>query len=330
MGMLAPMMAGPSGSTIEHAVRLAARAPSLHNSQPWRWQVDGDTLRLYTVPERMLPTTDPSGRQMLISCGAALDHLRAALAAEGWRLSATRLPDPVRPALLAAITFDRSEAVTDADRARADAIDRRYTDRLPFPPPPRWPEFEPALRSGPDAAGVAVDVLAQDDHPALAHATALTGARRRYDSAYHAELHWWAGHVVGGTGVPKTSLVSPAEHERVDIGRQFPAAGTDTDAASDEDRAAVLVLSTTGDTPGEHIRCGEALSAVLLDATAAGYATCPLTHLTEVPDSRTAVRRLIGGERLPQILVRVGAPPQRDSPPARTPRLPLADILSVA
>lgn len=323
------MTAGPDGSTIEHAVRLAARAPSLHNSQPWRWEVDSETLRLFTVPERMLPTTDPSGRQMLISCGATLGHLRAALAADGWRAAVTRLPDPGHPALLAALTFDRSAGVTEPERARAAAIDRRYTDRLPFPPPPGWPEFEPELRSGFDSDGVGLDVLTRDDHAALADATKMTGARRRYDSAYHAELHWWAGHVIGGKGVPRTSLVSPAEHERVDIGRQFPATDTDTDGATDEDRAAVLVLSTTGDSPGEHIRCGEALSAVLLDATAAGYATCPLTHLTEVPESRTAVRRLIGGERLPQILVRVGAPPHRDRPPARTPRLPLTDILSV-
>lgn len=151
--MLARMTAGPSVSTIEHAVRLAARAPSLHNSQPWQWQIDNDIIRLYGVAERMLPTTDPSGRQLLISCGAALGHLRTAMAAAGWRASIARLPDPGRPALLAAITFDPADSVTEADRARADAIDRRYTDRLPFPPPPDWPEFEPILRDRLDADG---------------------------------------------------------------------------------------------------------------------------------------------------------------------------------
>lgn len=329
--MVEPMSAGPSGSTIADAVRLATRAPSLHNSQPWRWEFDGEVLRLFAVPERILTTTDPGGRQMLISCGATLDHLRAAMVAAGRRPTVTRFPDPGNPAHLADITFERSANVTDADRDRAAAIDRRYTDRLPFGPPPGWPEFEPVLRAATDSADTAVDILPAESHPELAHATRLTGARRRYDSNYHAELHWWTGHVIGGTGVPKTSLVSPREYERVDIGRQFPTTSAAAAEAADDspDRAEVLIVSTTGDTPEEHLRSGETLSAVLLESTRAGYATCPLTHLTEVPDSRHAVRRLVDSNRLPQVLVRVGAPPQRERPPERTPRLPVGDILSI-
>ncbi|MFQ6328674.1 hypothetical protein ACLMAL_21380 [Nocardia sp. CWNU-33] len=70
----------PTGETIEKAVLRAGRAPSLHNSQPWHWTFDGQTLRLFAVPERMLPATDTFGRQMLISCGIALSHLSAAIA----------------------------------------------------------------------------------------------------------------------------------------------------------------------------------------------------------------------------------------------------------
>ncbi len=330
--MVGYMSAGLSGSTIADAVRLAARAPSLHNSQPWRWQSDGEVLRLFAVPERMLTTTDPGGRQMLISCGAGLDHLRAALAAAGWSLAVARFPDPNNKAHLADITFERSPIVTDADRARAEAIDRRYTDRLPFGPPPGWSEFEPVLRAATDSADTTVEILPEESHPALAHATRLTGARRRYDSNYHAELHWWTGHVIGATGVPKSSLVSPREHQQVEIGRRFPVTSSDTahTGENSSDHAVVLVVSTAGDSPAEHLRAGEMLSAVLLESTLAGYATCPLTHLTEVPESRRAVRQLIDGNQLPQILARVGAPPQRDRPPERTPRLPLTEILSDA
>lgn len=77
------MTAGPSGSMVERAVRLAARAPSLHNSQPWRWRVDGDLLDLYPVDERLVPATDRSGRQLLISCGVTC--------ARRWRLRLERL-----------------------------------------------------------------------------------------------------------------------------------------------------------------------------------------------------------------------------------------------
>ena len=48
---------------IRNAVRLACRAPSLHNSQPWRWVVEGDTLQLFADPDRIVRSTDRSGRE---------------------------------------------------------------------------------------------------------------------------------------------------------------------------------------------------------------------------------------------------------------------------
>jgi nitroreductase len=118
---------------IEKAVLLAGRAPSLHNSQPWRWEFDGKSLRLFSVPSRMLPATDPYGRQMLISCGIAVDHLRAAMAAAGWRCIIARFPAPNRRNHLARVDFVRALIVTEAERDRADAIVRRLTGRTQVP-----------------------------------------------------------------------------------------------------------------------------------------------------------------------------------------------------
>ncbi|WP_280461312.1 Acg family FMN-binding oxidoreductase [Nocardia carnea] len=325
------MNEGPAGAVVERAVHSAGRAPSLHNSQPWRWTLDGDTLSLYAVPERMLPTTDTGGRQMLISCGAALDHLRVAMAAAGWKLSVERFPDPNNRDHLADIGFRRAAIVTEGDRARAEAIGRRYTDRLPFGAPAGWTDFETILRSTFDPADAVVDVLPEDSRPALAHAAQMTSSLRRYDSGYHAELHWWTGHVISATGVPRSALVSPGEQEQVAVGRRFPARSGESDRSVEvaDDHAAILVLSTAGDTPEEIVRCGEVLSTVLLESTLAGYATCPLTNLTEMARSREAVRELIGGRRQPQVLIRVGALPHREQPPAPTPRLPLPEILSI-
>ncbi len=52
----------PDTATIETAVALACRAPSLHNSQPWRWVLDGSALHLHSDPDRLLPATDAFGR----------------------------------------------------------------------------------------------------------------------------------------------------------------------------------------------------------------------------------------------------------------------------
>jgi nitroreductase len=78
------------------------------------------------------------------------------------------------------------------------------------------------------------------------------------------------------------------------------------------------------------LRCGEALSALLLECTVAGLATCTLTHMTELAPSREILRELTGQHGLPQLLVRVGETPvQAGAAPAATPRRPLNEVLEV-
>ncbi|WP_406239915.1 hypothetical protein [Nocardia sp. NBC_01009] len=89
------------------------------------------------------------------------------------------------------------------------------------------------------------------------------------------------------------------------------------------------MLSTDGDTPDELVRCGEVLSTVLLGCTLAGFATCPLTHLTEVLRSCAVIRGLIGRTQLPQAMVRVGTRPESAGNDPATPRRPLAEILDM-
>src|ERR1700758_5552974 len=113
--------------TLRVAVQLACRAPSLHNSQPWQWVAEGARLHLYVDHGRILYSTDKSGREALISCGAVLDHLRVAMAAAGWAANVDRFPSPNNPDHLASLDFSRMSLVTDGNRRRADAIRHRRT-----------------------------------------------------------------------------------------------------------------------------------------------------------------------------------------------------------
>src|SRR3954469_1205815 len=79
---------------LMRAAVFAGQAPSLHNSQPWRWLIDRATLDLRLEPGRVLDTTDPDARLAVLSCGTALHHARVELAASGWRTTVHRLPDP--------------------------------------------------------------------------------------------------------------------------------------------------------------------------------------------------------------------------------------------
>lgn len=312
---------------IRDAVELGCRAPSLHNSQPWRWVADAHGLHLFLDPSRLMHSADRSGREAVISCGAVLDHVCVALAAGGWEAHVERLPDLKRPDHLATVTVTPTDSVTEADRRRADAILLRRTDRLPMAEPPDWAALEPLVRARLPADS-RLDVLGDDVRPQLADTSRMTEALRLYDSSYHVELSWWTAPFEISEGIPQSALASGAERERVGLGRSFPATGDARRRPTvDEDRATVVVLSTEGDDRIDALRSGEALSAVLLAATMAGLATCTVTHVTELESSRELIAGLLDHGGRPQVLIRIGLAPVMERVPPPTPRRPLEDVL---
>ena len=319
----------PDPAVIRDSVALACRAPSLHNSQPWHWVAESAALHLWADPRRSMPGTDRSGRELTLSCGAVLDHLRVAVAAAGWDAITARFPDPDRPDHLATLTFWPRDAVSASQRRLADAILQRRTDRLPFAAPAGWTALESRLRAVATRSDVMLDVVGDNAREGLAEASRLTETLRRYDISYQTELRWWTSPFTLETGVPQDALVSSAEASRVDVARAFPPVGGGQRRADiDVDHSKVVVLSTPhGDTALDLLRCGEALSAVLLECTVAGMATCTLTHMTEVAPSRDIIAQLIGQHGMPQVLIRVGRTPAAREHAAPTARRPLVDVL---
>ncbi len=315
---------------LRNAVLVACRAPSVHNSQPWRWVAEGDRLRLFVDRYRTVPGTDDSGREAIISCGAVLDHLRVAMLAAGWQARIERFPTANDPDNLASIEFSPVDHITDADRQRGDAILQRRTDRLPLGLPTYWDFFEPFLRSTIEDSVATLDVLSDDVRPQLIRASQLTAALRRDDLSYQIELDWWTSPFMDGEGVPASALASDKEHLRVDVGREFPVRShADRRPEVQVDWSKILVLSTPEDTRADVLRCGELLSTVLLECTVAGMATCTLTHLIEVDESRDIVRGLIAQSSHPQVLIRAGIAPPMEHLPASTPRRPLDEVLQI-
>jgi hypothetical protein len=252
------------------------------------------------------------------------------MAAAGWTANVERFPDPNDLDHLASFDFTSTSLVTDDQRRRADAILRRRTDRLPFTEPRNWESLEPLLRNAVNACTVHLDVIADELRPELARASKLTEALRLYDSSYHNELDWWTGHFENSDGIPSSALASAAESDRVDIGRKFPVgARNERRTGSGQDKSTVLVLSTVEDTRDDALRCGEALSAVLLECALAGMATCTLTQLTELRSSRNVIGTLTGRAAMPQLLIRVGEAPVFGEEPPLTPRRPLDEVLTL-
>src|SRR5689334_15718765 len=120
------------------AVERALRAPSVHNTQPWRWRITDDAVELHADWNRHLVATDPDRRDLVLSCGAALHHLLVALAAQGVPARVERFPDAHDYGHLATVTVQPG-AGHHGDPELFRFISRRRTDRRrmshrPVPP----------------------------------------------------------------------------------------------------------------------------------------------------------------------------------------------------
>jgi nitroreductase len=308
---------------LAEAAQRALRAPSVFNTQPWRWRVSADALDLYADRERQLAASDPDGRLLTLSCGAALHHARVALAAAGYRTAVTRFPDVDNPNLLARVRITGEQQPDPGQIALNGAIPFRRTDRRGFAEEPVRESSIRSLRAAVEAEGAFLHEVRPSQMPMLAVATARAAEDELDDPAYRAELHRWTHRPQwSGDGVPPATAVRPAPR-RVPVRDHAPGDDTGLDPGTGNDRgAAYAVLFGPDDTPISWLRAGEALSALLLTAVLEGLSAAPLSDTIELAWPRTLMRDLLGGVGEPYLVVRVGIGPDTgDLPPAprRTP-----------
>jgi nitroreductase len=315
----------PDAGTIRTVLALASRAPSVHNTQPWRWVVGAESLHLYSDPTRQLPNTDPEGRDLILSCGAALNHCVVAFAAVGWRAKVIRLPNPADPNHLASIELSPYPA-EPLDIALAAAIPRRRTDRRHYNSWP-VPVGDIALMAA-RAARNGVTLCQVDDIDKL-HKIVAQSVWDHMTHDYLAELTAWSGRYASVAGVPARNTPKSDPNAKIP-GRFFagPALEMPADSSPADDNAVVLALGTRADDRLAQLRAGEVTSVLLLTATSMGLASCPVTEPLEVADTREAVRAdVFGDSSYPQMLLRIGWAPINADPLPSTPRRELSEFV---
>jgi nitroreductase len=325
----------PGRSDVERAICFGVRAPSIHNTQPWRWLHRDGVLELYADRTRQLPALDPDGRSVLLSCGAALELARLGFAGAGWRTEVDRLPDPTRPDLLARIRPVGRSAVDPATVQRAEAAERRHTDRRPFRPEPVSAAAVAAL------LGVAVDadvyayaVQRADQKLDLAVVFSWADGVELADPAYRAELAYWTRYPDANApdGVPASAVphVAPGALRHTDVPvRDFEAGitgGQELTEAIDEQPLYLVVFTLTDDRMGR-LRAGEAYARISVEAERLGLASSAMTQAVDLPSVRERFRTLMDWPDHPQMVLRVGrAQPGPTLPP--TGRRPLSAVVT--
>ena len=329
--------ARPSLEDWRDAVRFAVRAPSIHNTQPWRWVLAGGELSLHADRQRQLAVADPDGRAVLISCGGALSLARLRLATAGFGTAVDRTPDPGDRDLLARVRVTGRVQPDELTRARAAAAERRHTERRPFRPEPVPVELLDQLAAAArDEGSYAYVVERADQRLDLAVAMSWADRVESEDPAYRAELARWVGPwaEAAGEGVPASAMphATPGRPRRTEVPvRDFEAgARGEQEVAGDVDeQPAYLVLLTRGDGPEQRLRAGEAYLRVSVEAERLGLASSAMTQAVDLPAVRERFRTLMDWADHPQMVLRVGHPPVEPAPPTPTPRRPLSAVLEV-
>jgi nitroreductase len=326
---------------VRDIVEQATRAPSIHNTQPWRFVLragtgtgtDTGTIELWTDPSRGLQVLDPTGRGRHISCGAALLHARLAAAGAGYAATVTVQPDPAEPTHLADLEL-RAEQLGAARGGESElvaAIATRHTSREPFSDKPVAEETVRELRQAAASEGAWLRIIdTPEDATAIAVLLAHADEVQAADPAYVEELRKWTHRGDSGDGIPSSAvpLTAPTERGSNYRLRDF-VADREPDSESPHDpppveRPLVAVLGTADDDVRSWIAAGQALGRLLLTATAHGVTASPLTQALEIPDTRSRLASELGVIGHPQMLLRLGY----GSSGAPTPRRPIEDVLS--
>jgi hypothetical protein len=299
-------------TALRRAAVRATLAPSVHNTQPWRLHLRPGELRLQVDRGRQLTILDPTSRQMTISCGCALMNARVSLAADDMGVAVTRFPEPAQKDLLAVLTVLEGRTTEERELADLDKVlELRQTNRRRFSddevPEPVLESLEKAAA----AEGAELFVVRRPEHRVTVAALSQhADAIENLNPAYRAELRaWTTDDPTRRDGVPGTAVphVNGGSGDEVPI-RDFDTRGSGglpTDTHSSRQQCLVL-LGTTGDTPPDWLRAGEALERVLLEITRQGFVATPLTQVTEVPSARAQLRSELGLVMYPHVLLRIG------------------------
>jgi hypothetical protein len=313
-------------SALEAAVAEARQAPSVHNTQPWNFRIGDDSVELLADFSRQLPVLDPTGRQLHVSCGATLQHLVVALRAAGFDSVVKLLPSD-DPQLLASVQVTEGAPADGEELALAAAIPVRHSQRDPFAGQAVEHEALAQLRKAAEAEGAWLALLeSRDDQIMLAVLLSHADAAEASSPEYKDELQHWLRTDPSFDGIPVSALPTVADRHSEVIVRDFTAgdaAPASGDSPAPDERPALVILGTDGDTPREWLTAGRALSRLLLTATTLDLRASMLGQVIDLPGIRQQLRtelRLVGE---PQMVVRIGYGPLAPA----SPRRPVSEIV---
>ena len=307
---------GSATQQLQFLLNYAVLAPSGHNTQPWKFTLQNETLELWADSARALPLVDPNHRELTISCGAALFNLRLALHHFGYCGDIQTLPDPAQPDLLARIRLGDWGSESAEEKSLFEAIPQRHTNRQTFED---WDIPETVLQW---LSAIATEegawlYLVQDEaqKAQLFELVKVADQVQMADPDIRKELSTWmhSGNDPSCDGLPGYAMGIPPRFDFLTrilawLTRSFNL-GNEI-ARQDEKRlqcaSAIIVLGTDDDTPEDWLNAGQALEKMLLRAQSLGIVASFFNAPIQMPEIRPQLQQCLNREGYPQVLLRLG------------------------
>lgn len=296
-------------------LECASLAPSVHNTQPWEFGVSGDVIEVRADRSRQLDYLDPTGRQLHVSCGTAIEFAYLAARSIGRDCAVRLLPDVDDPDLLARIRLGAGRHATPTELRLAEAIPLRYTDRGPYADRPVPAGLVEDIRRRATDLDVWIRTIdSADDRRSLISVLYDAEEAEAADGRYAAELARWTG-TDGDVGIPAEAVASRWTGDRVSQVplRDFnghanhPSAGGRGESPPPAvERDLLVMFGTPEDEPRAWLASGRALGWALVRATADGVSAQPLGQSIDLPQARGRLRHELALVGHPQFVVRMG------------------------
>lgn len=324
---------GEPAEQLRFLLNYAVLAPSVRNTQPWRFKIAGSEVALYTDRSRRLSMLDPSGRQLVLSCGAALFHLNVAMRHFGREPVVQTFPSLDDVDLLARVHLGDPIEPTLADHRLFEAIRLRHTHRAPFEDAPVPRAELQALRQVVRDEGAQLFVVrSRGQRSAIAALVAEGTEEQAQDPDIRREVAAWVkpnrsrrrdgipGRALGYNNVG--SFLRPHLLRWLDNGPEEASENRQLVMEA----PALLVLASDHDNAVEWLQAGQALDHLLLQAADYGLYASFINHPTELPRLRQRLQHVLGTTACPHAVLRMGY----GTPEQTSPRHTVRDVLDTS
>jgi hypothetical protein len=300
----------PRAEEIAHyLVDAAVWAPSVYDTQPWWFGTRGSTVTVHADAERKLEVADPDGREMFISCGAALCTLCLAVRNLDRVPEVRLLPDPRRPGLIADVAVGEERPATAEERQMYAQVRRQHTHSGGFRPGGLPIGLLQSLRTHAYREQVLLRIVADPRaRIALAALTEAAEQVQRQNPAYVAEAARW-------TSATARKPEEPRPRESAHLDADFAGCdyargqGWGHTAEQRDATGVVAMLLTEGDTSHDWLCVGQALQRLLLCAGTHEVSAAFHSQALEVTELREFIRTHFCDGAYPQMIIRLGVAP---------------------